>query len=60
MPGGSSAQGKRSSSRTRIFVRCHGEGLNLPVRLGLREMRGRLRRSGPREGPATTPTTAPL
>ena len=31
MPGGSSAQGKRSSSRTRIFMRCHGEGLNLPV-----------------------------
>ena len=61
MPGGSSAQGKRSSSTTRIFLHSHGEGLNLPaaaVRLGLREMRGRLRRSGPREGPATTPTGA--
>ena len=43
MPGGSSAQGKRSSSRMRALMRCHGEGLNLPVRLGLREMRGRLR-----------------
>ena len=56
MPGGSSAQGKRSSSRMRALMRCHGEGLNLPVRLGLREMRGRLRRSGPREGAASTPS----
>ena len=57
MPGGSSAQGKRSSPTTPAFMRCHEEGLNLPVRLGLREMRGRLRRSGPRGGPVCTPTT---
>ena len=56
MPGGSSAQGKRSSSIIVHTMHCHGEGLNLPVRLGLREMRGRLRRSGPRGGPVTTPT----
>ena len=59
MPGGSSAQGKRSSSRMRALMRCHGEGLNLPAaagRLGLREMRGRLRRSGPREGAVSTPS----
>ena len=59
MPGGSSAQGKRSSSRMRALMRCHGEGLNLPAaagRLGLREMRGRLRRSGLRGGPGCTPS----
>ena len=59
MPGGSSAQGKRLSSIIAHTMHSHGEGLNLPaaaVRLGLREMRGRLRRSGPREGAVSTPT----
>ena len=59
MPGGSSAQGKRSSSIIVHTMHSHGEGLNLPAaagRLGLREMRGRLRRSGLRGGPVCTPT----